>query len=100
MSLDPFDLVADYPDLFDPPSEDRHPEERCQRCGRANPVWVADSDRFNLAVGRSAIVCPSCFVIAHEEATGLRCVWELRPSTPFKPTHRARVIPPLPEDAK
>lgn len=61
-----------------------HPEAFCGRCGRSNPVWVADSDRFNLAVGRAEIVCPSCFVAAHEEATGLTCVWELRPYSPFR----------------
>lgn len=59
-------------------------EDLCERCGRSNPVWVVDSDRFNLAVERTAIVCPSCFVQAHEQATGLRCVWELRPYAPFR----------------
>lgn len=65
--------------------EPDHPEYACERCGRRNIVWYVDSDRFNAAVGRSAIVCPSCFVIAHEEATGLTCMWELRPATHFKP---------------
>jgi len=62
--------------------EDDHPERTCQRCGNLNPVWWIDSDRWNLAVpNRSPILCPSCFVVAHEAATGMRAIWELVPHT-------------------
>jgi hypothetical protein len=61
-----------------------HPEDYCQRCGSRNPVWTVDSDRFNTAVNRSEIVCPSCFIAAHETATGMKTVWQLTPYTAFK----------------
>lgn len=64
---------------------DFHPEDYCHRCGGRNPVWWVDSDRFNMAFGPpeqhpyNGIVCPGCFVEAHERATGLRTVWKLTP---------------------
>lgn len=61
-----------------------HPEDFCQRCGARNPVWTVDSDRFNTAVNRSEIVCPSCFIFAHEKATGMATVWQLTPYAPFR----------------
>lgn len=61
-----------------------HPEDFCERCGGRNVTWFVDSDRFNTAVNRSEVVCPSCFVVAHEAATGMRTAWELVPSTPFR----------------
>ena len=66
-----------------------HPENCCDRCGNLNPSWSVDSDRFNaamqaLGLNRSAIVCPSCFVKGHEEATGMMCSWNLVPGTPFR----------------
>jgi hypothetical protein len=61
-----------------------HPEDRCQRCGGHNIAWSIDSDRFNTAVNRSEIVCPTCFVVAHERATGMHCCWTLVPSAPFR----------------
>jgi hypothetical protein len=66
------------------PADDAHPEDFCQRCGGRNPVWWVDSDRYNTAVNRAEIVCPTCFVFAHEEATGMRCVWTLVPDGPFR----------------
>lgn len=71
-----------------------HPEGDCQECGRSNEgSWFVDSDRFNAAMhaigrGRGAIVCPSCFIAAHERATGLSTSWRLVPATPFRPTER------------
>lgn len=67
---------------------DFHPEDHCHRCGGVNvPAWYVDSDRFNAAFPDDPliIVCPGCFVIAHEEATGLRTAWTLTPTTPFHP---------------
>lgn len=61
-----------------------HPEAFCGRCGRLNPSWVVHSDRYNTAVNRSEIVCPSCFMLAHEAATGMTCTWSLVPATPFR----------------
>lgn len=61
-----------------------HPEDNCQRCGGLNPVWWVDSDRYNTAVNRAEVVCPTCFVFAHEAATGMRCVWTLVPDGPFR----------------
>lgn len=61
-----------------------HPEDRCGRCGGRNVVWNVDSDRYNTAVNRSEIVCPTCFVIAHEAATGMSTVWQLTPMCPFR----------------
>lgn len=61
-----------------------HPEDFCQRCGGRNIIWNVDSDRYNTAVNRSEIVCPTCFVLAHESATGMRCVWTLAPDGPFR----------------
>lgn len=65
---------------------DFHPEDYCHKCGNRNiPSWYVDSDRFNLAFGPAAehpyngIVCPPCFVLAHEEATGLKATWKLVP---------------------
>lgn len=65
-------------------TEGSHPEDTCQRCGRFNPVWWVDSDRWNMALNRSEIVCPSCFVKAHEKATGMHTSWRLVPETPFQ----------------
>jgi len=66
---------------------DFHPEDYCHKCGGKNiPSWHVDSDRFNLAFGRhdmhpyNGIVCPGCFVVAHEEATGLTVTWTLIPA--------------------
>lgn len=71
---------------------DFHPEDYCHRCGGANPSWFIESDRFNLAFGPPAehpyqgIVCPGCFVLAHEKATGMRTTWKLVPTDahPFR----------------
>jgi hypothetical protein len=62
----------------------KYDEGQCERCGGRNPVWYVDSDRYNMAVNRSETVCPSCFVAAHEVATGMTTLWELRPSAPFR----------------
>lgn len=59
-------------------------EGKCERCGGRNPVWSVDSDRYNMALNRSETVCPTCFVFAHERATGMKTVWELHPMTPFR----------------
>lgn len=64
---------------------DFHPEDFCHHCGGRNvPSWFVDSDRFNTAFGQqhpySGIVCPGCFVDAHEKATGLTTTWELVPA--------------------
>lgn len=84
-----------------------HPEAFCERCGSRNPVWTVPSDRFNTAVNRGEVVCPSCFIFAHEDATGMHTVWELVPKTPFRwigdtgrptPYLPARVIRPAPTD--
>jgi hypothetical protein len=71
---------------------DFHPEDYCHRCGGRNiPSWFVDSDRFNAAFGSSSehpyqgIVCPGCFVEAHEQATGLRTTWRLVIDQPFRP---------------
>lgn len=63
------------------PEPAEHPEQHCERCGGVNPVWFVDSDRWNLAVGDDThlILCPGCFVAAHEKATGLVTVWRLVP---------------------
>jgi hypothetical protein len=61
-----------------------HPEDNCQRCGGRNITWFVDGDRFNTACNRSEIVCPTCFVLAHERATGMRCCWELSPGGVFR----------------
>lgn len=73
---------------------DWHPEDYCHRCGGRNvPSWFVDSDRFNAAFGPASehpyngIVCPGCFVEAHETVTGLTATWMLVPDrlTPFRP---------------
>lgn len=73
---------------------DFHPEDYCHRCGGRNvSSWWVDSDRFNLAFGPpeqhpyQGIVCPGCFVDAHEKASGLTASWRLLPDpqTPFRP---------------
>lgn len=61
-----------------------HPEDQCQRCGGININWTVDSDRFNTAANRSEIICPTCFVVAHEAATGMSCCWSIQPATPFR----------------
>lgn len=55
------------------------PESVCQKCGGKNIVWWVDNEMWNTAIGSSAgILCPSCFVICYEKATGLQPIWELR----------------------
>lgn len=61
-----------------------HPEAVCERCGGLNPIWYVDSDRFITAVNRSEIICPTCFIIAHEAATGMTTLWGLEPHSPFR----------------
>ena len=65
---------------------DFHPEDYCHRCGNRNiPSWHVDSDRFNTALGPyltqpyNGIICPTCFVLLHEEVTGLTTTWYLLP---------------------
>ncbi len=63
---------------------DFHPEDYCHRCGNRNiPSWSVDSDRFNIAMGRehqwNGIICPTCFVDLHEQASGLVTTWRLVP---------------------
>lgn len=75
---------AGWPDL--------HPERFCHRCGGINVrSWFVDSDRYNVAVAAlgltyTAILCPGCFVVGHELATGMACTWKLTPdpTTPFR----------------
>lgn len=70
---------------------DMHPEDFCHRCGGRNVrSWFAPSDRWNAAVAAlglavGAILCPGCFVLGHERATGLSCTWTLVPDTHFRP---------------
>lgn len=70
---------------------DFHPEDYCHRCGGRNRSWFVDSDRFNAAYGppdehpHNGIVCPGCFIEAHEAATGLTTTWRLVPAQPFRP---------------
>lgn len=76
--------------------ERSHPEGTCQQCGGPNCSWSVDSDRFNAAMAaigrdRGAIVCPTCFMDAHEKATSLTTSWDLVPGTPFRPVERQRV---------
>jgi hypothetical protein len=66
---------------------DFHPEDYCHRCGGRNvSSWFVDSDRFNDAFGPpevhpyNGIVCPGCFVEAHEKDTGLKTTWQLIPA--------------------
>lgn len=63
---------------------DFHPEDFCGRCGRRNPVWWTPSDVWNEATGpeRELILCPSCFAVDHEAATGERSCWVFRVETP------------------
>lgn len=69
---------------------DFHPETFCHRCGGKNVrSWSVDSDRFNAAVtalglNSGAILCPGCFVLGHEMASGMHCSWTLTPATPFR----------------
>lgn len=85
---------------------DWHPEDYCHRCGRRNPCWWVDSDRWNPAVHAlgltyTAILCPSCFVEGHEQATGMTCAWYLtpdaarsfRPVEDWRPAEAARHAP-------
>ncbi len=67
------------------------PEDYCHKCGGVNvPSWSVDSDRFNMAFSREhaygGIVCPGCFVVAHERATGMYTTWKLVPDAmvPFQ----------------
>lgn len=71
---------------------DFHPETFCHRCGGKNVrSWSVESDRFNAAVAALglnsvSIICPGCFVLGHEKATGMHCSWRLVPDpmTPFR----------------
>lgn len=66
-----------------------HPERYCHKCGNRNVwSWAVDSDEWNRAIRNpdgsvregypgSEILCPSCFVYAHEEVTGDTSLWTL-----------------------
>lgn len=60
---------------------DFHPEDYCHRCGKAIPVWHADSELWFTAFPEArgsdggGIMCPSCFAFAYEQATGTTPIW-------------------------
>lgn len=62
---------------------DFHPEDYCHKCGGPNVVpWFTASELWNIAVPekvRGTVLCPRCFVIAYEKATGEKCCWKLVP---------------------
>lgn len=66
-----------------------HPEDFCHRCGRSNIVWFTNSEFWNVAVPKvTEILCPQCFVTAHEDATGRSHAWELIPDALTTPWGR------------
>ncbi len=66
--------------------EPEHPEARCHKCGRPNPVWFAPNDLWNEVRGdEGGIVCPPCFAVEAEAiGIGRRGTWRFAPedSTP------------------
>lgn len=62
---------------------DFHPEDFCHRCGRRNVTsWGADAEAWKVATrnrerGTADILCPSCFVVLHEQETGDWSHWHL-----------------------
>jgi hypothetical protein len=58
-----------------------HPEDHCQRCGRANVSWFAPSPLWNEVMGGEAgIVCPVCFAQLATER-GIDTTWRFEPET-------------------
>lgn len=58
-------------------------DTRCQVCGRANPMWFADNEIWNLVVGGpdakgdpGGVLCPCCFIYA-AQAQNIRVAWHL-----------------------
>ena len=65
-------------------------DSRCQECGRANPVWWAEDEVWNLVMGGDAqreaggILCPTCFIIKATERGHCRSgAWQLYPPAPL-----------------
>ncbi len=60
-------------------SNEAHPEDFCQECGRPNIVWFAPNELWNKIVGSSdGILCPTCFAKRAEKITG-KIVWRFEP---------------------
>lgn len=56
----------------------KHDESRCQKCYGPNPVWSADNELWNRAMGNEGgFLCPRCFIDTFEAVTGERIVWRL-----------------------
>ena len=60
-------------------------EERCQRCGHANPVWYAPNEVWNATVRKDGadewgFLCPPCFAeLAESRVLGERVRWAFVP---------------------
>lgn len=65
---------------------DMHPEDFCHRCGIRNHSWAADRQSWLEATtsyaeqtGHEGILCPSCFIELHQQATGQATIWAIHP---------------------
>jgi hypothetical protein len=51
-------------------------DERCQSCGRPNPVWFTDNDVWNTVMPDDGILCPTCFMLKADDAMG-QPIWSV-----------------------
>lgn len=84
--------------MSSPSADCDRPEATCERCGRPNIVWFADSILWNLVNPAEGILCPVCFA-QQAEANGIvPTAWKLGPEAPLAytavpdPDHPGRVI--------
>lgn len=61
-------------------------EGTCDWCGDPNPVWYTSSQLWNQALeanispgklSRESFLCPVCFMLIHEKATGIKVIWSV-----------------------
>lgn len=72
-----------------------NPVGECSYCGQLQSItWSTDLDRWETAMTGAGhtyeSLCPSCFVMWHEQATGMRTTWMLvpDPKATFRPVRR------------
>lgn len=80
----------------------KHPEAKCEGCGRENVVWFAPSDLWNAvarrADGTDPMLCPVCFVKKAEAVGHSKAAWRVQPEdyvTPNGGNHRPPVGGPV-----
>ena len=56
-------------------------ELTCENCGRRNPIWFGENDKWNKVAGEDiSFLCMDCFALMYEEKKGETYRWELKVS--------------------